>query len=509
MVYTANSVAISLFFAVIALTLAITYWAARRSHTTLELYAAGGRITAGQNGLAIVGDLCSAALFLGSIGMYFTSGYDAVLYFFPAMTGFIVMLGFVAGPMRKLGRFTFADAAVSRLSPIPIRILAAVSTLAITLLYLTAQMIGAGALIQVLFGIPYNAAVVIVGGLIVTYVALGGMLATTWVQIIKAGLMFAALLLMALLALGETGFRLDELYARAATVHKLGIGLFQPGGLGLTPSQTFSLALGLALGIAGMPHILMRFFTVPSPAVARKSLVIAMGLMAILYTVLLVVLGPAAAAFVTGNPEFMTEAGAPRGGSNMVALHLAAYLGGNVLVGIVAAVAFATILAVVSGLTVAAASAVSHDLVANVFGRGKISDRQEAIVFRASALAIGALGVFLGVAFEGLNIMYLIGMLFSIAASATFPVLVMAMHWDRLTTTGAVAGGAVGLILSLGLIIVSPSVWVQVLGNPEAILQMDQPAIISVPSAFAVMIVVSLLTTERTSSATSPQQATK
>ena len=492
-----NTVAIGFFFGVIALTLAITYWAARRSQTTKQLYAAGGTITATQNGLAISGDLASAALFLGGIGMFFTSGYDATLYFFPAMAGFIIMLGFVAGPMRKLGRFTFTDAAAVRLSPVPIRVIAALAALAVTLMYLIAQMIGAGGLIQILFGIPYNVSVIIVGGLMVIYVAFGGMLATTWVQIIKAGLLFWALAVMSIMALAETGFSLNELYARAAAVHKLGADLFQPGGLGLTQGQTISLALAIAIGIPGMPHILMRFFTVPSPVVARKSLVVGMGMMGMFYTMVFLFLGAAGFAFVTGNPDFVLADGTPRGGTNMVALHLAAYLGGDILFGAVAAIAFATILAVVAGLTVAAASALSHDLYASVIARGKTSERQETIVFRISALAIGAVGIGLGIAFEGQSIIYVVGMLYSIAASATFPILVLSMFWSRLTTIGAVAGGSVGLILSVGLIIVGPSVWVQVLGNPEALLPFDQPAIVSAPSAFAVMIIVSLLTREK------------
>ena len=502
-----NPVAVAFFFGVIALTLAITYWAAQRSHTLKELYAAGGTITAGQNGLAIAGDLASAALFLGGVGMFFTSGYDAAVYFFSGMAGFIIMLGFVAGPMRRLGRFTFTDAAAVRLSPVPICIIGAMSALAVTLMYLIAQMIGAGGLIQILFGIPYYAAVLIVGGLMVIYVAFGGMLATTWVQIIKACLMFAALLLMTVMALAQTGFSLDELYARAAAVHELGADLFQPGGLGLTRGQTFSLALAIMIGVPGMPHILMRFFTVPNPVIARKSLVVGMGMMGMFYAMVFLVLGAASVAFVTGNPEFMMADGTPRGGTNMIALHLAAYLGGDVLFGAVAAIAFVTILAVVAGLTVAAASALSHDLYANVFMRGKISERQETIVFRASALAIGAVGILLGIAFEGQNIIYLVGMLYSIAASATFPILVMSMFWSRLTTIGAVAGGSVGLILSVGLIVVGPSVWVQVLGNPKALLPFDQPAIISAPSAFAVMIIVSLLTREKIWSTPAPQAA--
>ena len=501
-----NAVSIGLFFGVIAITLAITYWASRRSNSAAQLYAAGGSITAGQNGLAIAGDLLSAALFLGGIGMYFTSGYDAILYFFPAMAGFALMLGFIAGPLRRLGRYTFADVACARLSPVPIRILAALSSLAVSLMYMIIQMVGAGGLIQILFGIPYVYAIVIVGSLMVIYVAFGGMLATTWVQITKAILMFLGLFTMAMLALSQMGWSLDALYAKAASVHKLGEGLFQPGGLKLSTAQAASLSMAIALGIPGMPHILMRFFTVPNPNTARKSLVIGMVVIGLAYTLVFLVLGAAGVAFITGNPEFVTETGAPRGGTNMVALHLASYLGGNVLFGAVAAVAFATILAVVSGLTVAAASSLSHDIYVNVIAKGQISEKKEKAVFRASCLIIGGLSILLGIAFEGQNIIYLTGMLYSIAASACFPVLVMSMYWRRLTTQGALAGGYAGLLSSLALIVIGPSVWVAVLHNPTPILPIDQPAIISVPVAFIVMIVVSLLTQEQHRAERAPQE---
>lgn len=501
-----NAVSIGLFFVVIAITLVITYWAARRSSSAAHLYAAGGTITAGQNGLAIAGDLLSAALFLGGIGMYFTSGYDAILYFFPAMAGFALMLGFIAGPLRRLGKFTFADVACARLSPVPIRILAAFSSLAVTLMYMIIQMVGAGGLIQILFGIPYVYAIIIVGSLMVIYVAFGGMLATTWVQIIKAILMFLGLFTMSMMALAHVGWSLDALYAKAAEVHALGEGLFQPGGLHLSAGQAASLSLAIALGIPGMPHILMRFFTVPNPNTARKSLVIGMVVIGIAYTMVFLVLGAAGVAFITNNPDFITETGAPRGGVNMVALHLASFLGGNVLFGAVAAVAFATILAVVSGLTVAAASALSHDIYVNVIAGGQISEKKEKMVFRTSCLIIGALSILLGIAFEGQNILFLTGMLYSIAASACFPVLVMSMYWRRLTTQGALAGGYAGLFSSLLVIIIGPSVWVAVLHNDAPLIPIDQPAIISVPIAFIVMVAVSLMTQEATRAERAPQE---
>jgi cation/acetate symporter len=491
-----NPVSISLFFVVIAISLVITYWAAKRSNSTSQLYAAGGKITAWQNGFAIVGDLLSAALFLGGVGMYFTSGYDAILYFFPAMAGLFLALTFIAGPLRKLGKYTFADVVAIRLSPVPIRILAAISALAVTLIYLIIQMVGAGSLIQILFGIPYKVSVLIVGALMIIYVAFGGMLATTWVQITKAILMFLGLITLAVLSLAHTHFSLNDLYTKAASMHKLGVGLFQPGGLKLSVAQAASLSLALALGGPGMPHLLMRFFTVQNSQVARRSVVISMVLIGIAYALVFLIIGAASVAFITGNPDYVTATGAPRGGTNMVALHLAAFLGGNVLFGITAAVAFATILAVVSGLTCAAASAISHDLYANVFARDSVNERRETLAFRGSCILVGAIGTLLGIFFEGQNIIYMTGMLFSIAASACFPVLVMSIYWKPLTTAGALAGGYAGLISSLGLIIIGPSVWVSVLKNPAPIIPIDQPAIFSVPVAFIVMILVSYLVPE-------------
>lgn len=499
-----SPLAISLFFVVVAVTLVITYIAAKRSRTASDLYAAGGRIKPWQNGWAIAGDLMSAATFLGGIGMFFYAGYDALHYVFPAMVGFIIMLGFIAGPMRRLGRYTFADAAAARLSPVPIRIITSLSSLAVIFMYLIAQMLGAGGLIQILFGIPYTFAVIIVGGLMVIYVAFGGMLATTWVQFTKAMLLVLGASILAFLALGQTGFSLDELYARATNLHALGLSVMQPGGLGLTTLESISLSLAIGLGIPGMPHILMRFFTVPDPVAARRSVVVSMLVVGGTFVLIYMILGPAGIAFVTNNPNALNDAGTVQGGSNMVALHLARFLGGEALFGIIAAVAFATILAVVAGLTVAAASALSHDLYANVFARGKNNEHQETIVFRASCLLVGVIAIGLGIAFEGQNILFLTGLLYSIAASACFPILVMSMFWRRLTTVGAVAGASVGLGLSVGLIVIGPTVWVQILGNAEAIIPLSQPAIVSVPAAFLTMVIVSLLTRESSEAPVSP-----
>jgi cation/acetate symporter len=337
---------------------------------------------------------------------------------------------------------------------------------------------------------------VLVGLLMVTYVAFGGMLATTWVQVTKAVLLVSGVSLLAVMALSHTGFSMDELYRRASEVHRLGAGLLQPGGLGLSALESASLSIALILGMPGMPHILMRFFTVPDAATARRSLAISISIVGFVYYVVVFILGPAGVALLAANPAYTDASGMVAGGSNMVALHLAHFLGGEVMFGLIAAVAFATILAVVAGLTVAAASSISHDLYANVFARGRASDRTEKLVFRAATGVIGLLAIGLGIAFKGQNILFLTGLVFSIGASACFPILIMAMYWPRLTTAGAVAGGATGLALSVGLIVAGPSVWVQVLGNAAPIIPLSQPAIISAPAAFLAMIAVSLMTRE-------------
>lgn len=493
-----SAVAIILFFIIIAATLGITYWAQKRSRTTAELYAAGGKIKPWQNGWAIAGDLLSASTFLGGAGMFFLVGYDAAIYYtLGPLVGFVIMLAFIAGPMRRLGRFTFVDAAATRLSPVPIRIVGALSALAVTLMYLIGQMLGAGGLIEILFGIPYSISVIIVGALMVTYVAFGGMLATTWVQLTKAFILTGGMALVAFLCLAKTGFDINALYTRTADIHALGERLFLPGGMGMRPIEGLSLMLAFMLGIPGMPHILMRFFTVPDPTAARRSLVIGMTVVGVVYYLVFFIISPASVAFIMGNPDFTAPDGSVPGGSNMVALHLARFLGGDALFGIMAAAAFATILAVVAGLTVAASSSISHDLYSKVIARGRATEAKERLIFRVSSVAIGALGIVLAIAFQGQNILFLTGLVFAIGASACFPILVMAMFWSRLTTSGAVAGGLTGLILSVGLIVMSPSVWVQILGNATPLISLSQPTIISAPAAFIVMIVVSLLTREQ------------
>ena len=494
---TVSPVSLVLFFSLIATTLVITYWAANRSHTTSELYTAGGRIKAWQNGWAIAGDILSASTLLGGVGMFYTSGIDALLYSFPVMAGFVVMLGLVVGPMRNLGRHTFADAVGSRFSGRSVRIVAATNTLAISLIYLVAQMLGAGGLIQILFGIPYRAAVVVVGALMVTYVAFGGMLATTWVQITKAILLLASVAAIGLLALAHFGFDITGLYARAESLHPLGRTLHQPGGLGLSRLDTVSLCIAMTLGMAGMPHLLMRFFTVPDARTARRSLAVGIGVIGSAYFLVYSIVGPAAVAFIRGNSTFEDASGGVLGGANMVVLHLARYLGGDAVFGMIAAVTFATILAVVSGLTIAAASAISYDLYARGDGVTASGRSVETLVFRLSAGMVGVLSIALGIAFEGQNILFLTGLLFAISASTCFPMLVMAIYWRRVTATGVVSGSLVGLVLSVALIVAGPSVWVQVLGHAEPLVALTQPAVVSVPASFLTMIVMSFASSAR------------
>jgi cation/acetate symporter len=491
-----SPIAIAMFFVVVAVTLVITYWAARRSNSRSQLYAAGGHIKPWQNGFAIAGDQISASTVLGGVGMFYASGYDTNIYFVSSLVGLAFTLALIVGPLRRLGRYTFGDVTASRLSPRPMRAFGAISGLVVMLMYLIGQMIGAGGLIEILFGIPYKYAVVLIGGLMVVYVAFGGMLATTWVQVIKAMVLIASLIFLSILIWARADFSLNDLYAKATAIHKLGDNLFRPGGMNMGALQSASLSLALALGTAGLPHILMRFFTVPDEKSARRSLFISMALIGVIYALVFAVIGAAAVVYITGNPEFVSADGVPRGGSNMLALHLASFVGGDMLLGLIAAVAFATILAVVAGLNVAASSAISHDLYANVIARGRVTERQELIVFRAASVVFGGVAILLGIVFEGQNIIYLTGMLFSIAASACAPVLLMSIYWRRLTTVGAITGGSVGLLLSVGLMVLGPTIWVQILGHAKAIAPIDQPAIFTVPIAFITMIVVSLLTRE-------------
>ncbi len=485
-----NISAIIMFLVFVAGTLGITYWAAKRTKTAKDFYTAGGGITGFQNGLAIAGDYMSAASFLGISALVYGAGYDGLIYSIGFLVGWPVILFLVSERLRNLGKYTFSDVVAYRLKQGPIRTMAASGAIATVVLYLIAQMVGAGQLIQLLFGLPYSWAVVLVGALMIMYVTFGGMLATTWVQIIKACLLLAGATFMALAVLAHFGFSFEALFAKAVEVHPKGEAIMSPGGLVSDPISAISLGLALMLGTAGLPHILMRFFTVADAKEARKSVFYATGFIGYFY-ILTFTIGFGAIVMVLNNPEYLDlakqaiEGGAPiLGGNNMAAVHLSHAVGGNFFLGFISAVAFATILAVVAGLTLAGASAISHDLYANVFMKGKVDEAKEMKVSKMATVGLGVIAILLGIAFEKQNIAFLVGLAFAIAASANFPVLFLAMFWKKLTTRGAVIGGFIGLLTTVILLIISPVIWVEVLGNAEAIFPYKHPALFSVIAAF-------------------------
>ncbi|GEO82033.1 cation acetate symporter [Pararhodospirillum oryzae] len=489
-----NVTAIAMFVAFVVATLGITYWAARRTKSAKDFYAAGGGITGMQNGLAIAGDYMSAASFLGIAGLVFTSGFDGLIYSIGFLVGWPVIMFLVAERLRNLGKYTFADVASFRLGQGPIRSMSASGTLVVVILYLIAQMVGAGKLIQLLFGLDYSVAVILVGVLMVAYVTFGGMLATTWVQIIKAVLLLSGATFMAVMVLVHFGFSMESLFKTATEVHSKGIALMEPGGLVKDPVDAISLGLALMFGTAGLPHILMRFFTVADAKAARKSVFYATGLIGYFY-ILTFIIGFGAIVLVLNQPEYMGADGKILGGSNMAAIHLAQAVGGNVFLGFISAVAFATILAVVSGLTLSGASAVSHDLYASVFRKGRAAETDEIRVSKITTLCLGVIAIILGIAFESQNIAFMVGLAFAIAASANFPVLFLSMFWKGLSTRGAFAGGFAGLACATVMVILGPTIWKDVLGHPDAIFPYKNPALFSMPLAFLVAWVVSKMDT--------------
>ena len=486
-----NITAVVMFFIFVGATLYITKWAAKQNKSTSDFYTGGGGISGYQNGLAIAGDYMSAASFLGISAMVYTRGYDGLIYSTGFLVGWPIVLFLVAERLRNLGKFTFTDVVAYRLQQAPVRIFAASSSLLVVILYLIAQIVGAGKLIQLLFGMNYLSAVMIVGVLMVVYVLFGGMLATTWVQMIKAVLLLSGATFMSFLIMKHAGFSMESLFKEATGIHEKGIAIMEPGSLVSNPIDALSLGLALMFGTAGLPHILMRFFTVPDAKEARKSVFVATGLIGYFY-VLTFSIGFGAIIFLLkGDPQFfqtmVTEGKTVVemvGGSNMAAVHLSEALGGNLFLGFISAVAFATILAVVAGLTLSGASAVSHDIYSSVIRKGKATSREEMRVSRATTVALGLSAVVFGLMFENQNIAFMVGLAFAVAASANFPILALSMFWKGLTTRGAVLGGFSGLILALVLIVLGPSVWVSVLHNETPIFPYGNPALFSIPTAF-------------------------
>ncbi len=478
-----NISAVIMFLIFVTGTLGITYWAAKRNKTVADHYTAGGGITGLQNGLAIAGDYMSAASFLGISGLVYLSGYDGLLYSIGFLIGWPLILFLIAERLRNLGKYTFADVASYRLGQIQIRSLAAFGSLAVVSLYLIAQMVGAGKLIQLLFGLPYEIAVILVGILMILYVTFGGMLATTWVQIIKAILLLSGASFMAFMVLKHVNFNINELFQLAVDAHPKGLAIMSPGGLVSDPVSAISLGIALIFGTAGLPHILMRFFTVADAKEARKSVFYATGFIGYFY-ILTFIIGFGAIVLVLTNPEFLEAGGKLIGGNNMAAIHLSKAIGGDLFLGFISAVAFATILAVVSGLTLAGASAISHDLYACVIKKGQVTGHDEIRVSKIATVIIGIVAIMLGILFEQQNVAYMVGLAFAIAASANFPVLFLSMYWKKLTTRGAFIGGFAGLLTAIILVIIGPIVWVQILGNESAIFPYKYPALFSVGTAF-------------------------
>jgi cation/acetate symporter len=483
-----NRVAMVFFFVFIAITLGITYWAARKTRTTEHFYAAGRTISAGQNGFALAGDYMSAASFLGIAGLVSTTGFDGLIYSTGWLVGWPVVLFLIAEPLRNLGKYTFADVVATRLRQTPVRLAALLGTLSTVIFYLIAQMVGAGTLIKLMFGLSYETAVTIVGAAMIAYVLFGGMLATTWVQIVKAALLLGGAAVLALLVLAKFGMNPLALFAAAS--EKYGVAVLAPGKLVANPLDTISLGMALMFGTAGLPHILMRFYTVKDAKAARKSVFYATGLIGFFY-LLTFVLGFGAMVLV--GPDAIK---AIDKGGNMAAPLLAEYLGGTPFLGFIAAVAFATILAVVAGLTLSGAAALSHDFWTSVVRGGHARPGEELKVARVATFVLGVVAVVLGITFKGQNVAFMVSLAFAIAASSNFPALVLSIFWRRCTTQGAVASMVCGTVATLVLIYLSPVIQVDILKHEGAWFPLKNPAVVTLPGSFLVGIIVSLFTTD-------------
>ncbi|MEX2524022.1 MAG: sodium/solute symporter [Gammaproteobacteria bacterium] len=488
-----NVIAAGIFVVFIVATLFVTWWAATQTRNAKDFYAAGGRISGFQNGLAIAGDFMSAATFLGISGLVFARGIDAVIYSLSALVGLCLLLFMVVEPFRNLGRYTLSDIASYRLNKRLIRGFASITSLAVVIMYLITQMVGAGALIQVLFGLPYESAVIIIGGLMVTYVAVGGMMATTWVQIIKAVLMLLGVTVLAFGTLHYFDFSVIGMYKEAVATHDLGERILEAGTLLQDPVSSVSLAIALVFGFIGLPHILMRLFTVPDVRQAYRSVFFSSCFMAYVFILITFVIGVGAITILNQHPELFEPSGRLIGGNNMAAVHLSQVIAGDVFLGFISAIVFATILAVVAGLTLAGASAISHDFYAGVIRHGKATEHEEVRITRIATIALGIVAIGLGILFEGQNVAYLVSMVFAISASANFPLLVLSVYWRGLTSRGAVIGGSIGLFSAVSLIILGPTIWVEILGNEKAIFPYQYPALFTMPLGFISIILFSKL----------------
>ena len=481
-----------MFIGFVALTLYISYWASQRTKTKEDFYTAGGNISGFKNGLAISGDFISAASFLGVTGLVFIKGFDGLIFGLGALSAWSIVFFVMAERIRNLGRHTFIDVISYRLDPGPIRILSATTTLFIVIFYLIAQMVGAGKLIEILFGLPYSAALFIVAGLVLLYVFFGGMLATTWVQIVKAVLLLGGTTLLCLLILAEFDFDLNAIYSSAVISHPNNLDILSPGLLYNDWVQVASILMSMIFGIAGLPHILMRFFTVPDMQQARRSAFWASLFMSYFF-LLMLIMGFGAIAILYQHPEFFTEAGTLIGGNNMTPIHLSGVVGGPILLGFISAVAFATILAVVAGLSISGAATVSHDLYAEVICKGKPDHHKELIISKVIIVVVCLLGILFGFLFENQNVAITAVFPLVISANVCFPLLFLTMYWRRFTTIGALSAGIIGLVSSVILIIIGPKVWVPILGYPEPLFPYDYPTVVVMPLVMVIGVVASLL----------------
>ncbi|MDQ0273265.1 solute symporter family protein [Cytobacillus purgationiresistens] len=490
-----SMIGLSLFVLIVAMTLVVTYWAAKRTNTTSEFYTAGGGLTGWQNGLAIAGDYLSAASFLGIAGAIALFGFDGFFYSIGYLVAYLVVLYIVAEPLRNLGKYTIADMINARFEQKKVRGVAAISTITIVIFYMIAQLVGAGALIQLLLGIDYWIAVLLVGVMMTTYVLFGGMTATSWVQIIKAVLLMLGTVIISFLVLAKFNFNIFTMFEEMKTLTPHGEAYLNPGVKYTNGIDTISMMAALVLGTAGLPHILMRFFTVKDAKTARSSVVTATWIVGIFY-ILTIFLGFGAAAFVGSDSIVAANAA-----GNMAAPLLAKALGGDFLMSFVSAVAFATILAVVAGLVLSGASAFAHDIYGQIIKKGKISEREQMLAARYASIGVSVLSIVLALFAQTLNVAFLVSLAFCVAASANLPVIIYTIYWKKFNTTGAVTGMVTGLVTALVLVAISPSVLNPVEGVAilvgEPIFPLTNPAIVSIPAGFLAAFIGTVVSNKR------------
>src|SRR3954468_12950521 len=476
------------FLGIVAVTLIVTWWAARHTRSTREFYAAGRSISPLQNGLALAGDYMSAASFLGITGLVALRGYDGMIYATGWLVGWPALMFLIAEPLRNLGKYTFADVVAFRLRQVPVRIAAAFGGILTLLFYVLAQMVGAGNLITLMFGLPYEWAVISVGIVMLAYVLFGGMIATTWVQITKAVLLLFGVTLLTTMVLARFHFSPGELYSAVAA--RYGQAALEPGGLVKDPVDAVSLGIALMFGLLGLPHILMRFYTVPDARAARTSVLYAPGFIGYFYLIIPIV-GFGASALV--GREIIRSVDT---GGNMPAPLVAELLGGTPFLGFIAAVAFATILAVVAGLTLAGASALSHDIFTHAIRKGNATEHEQIRVARIATIVFGVVAVVLGILFKGQNVAFMVGLAFAIAASGNFPALLLSIVWARFNTAGAVSSIVAGALMAVVLIVLSPTIWVDLLHHAAPVFPLRNPAIVSMPVGFLTGITASFIARE-------------